>query len=195
MAATDIVDDEATEKLFQEVETRLRSFIGRRVSSPFDRDDIVQDVLMRLQTHISELKSTRQMTSWLFATARNAVVDHYRSRGRKYELHAERAAAEDLTPTLNRELATCLTPMLSQLPAHDRDVLKLSLSGMSLNEISRHLKLSLTCAKSRAQRGRKRLKSLLLNCCHVQTDRRGNVLEVKRRKKVLAYPCACPPAE
>ena len=195
MATTNIVEDEETEKLFQGVEIRLRSFIGKRVSSPFDRDDIVQDVLMRLQSHLSELTSTRQMTTWLFTTARNALVDHYRSRGRKYELHAERAATEDLTPTLNRELATCLTPMLSQLPAHDRDVLKLSLSGLSLIEISRRLKISLACTKSRAQRGRKKLKSLLLHCCHVQTDRRGNVLEVKRRKKATSYPCACAPAE
>ena len=35
--------------------------------------------------------------------------------------------------------------------------------------------------RSRIQRGRDKLKQILLNCCNVEQDNRGNILEVKRK--------------
>ena len=42
--------------------------------------------------------------------------------------------------------------------------------------------LSLPGAKSRIQRGRKLLMEKLLDCCHIDLDRRGNVLDWTKRK-------------
>ena len=51
--------------------------------------------------------------------------------------------------------------------------------GRSQKELAEHYGMAYPSMGSRVQRGRERLRQLLLNCCHIQTDRSGNVLDVK----------------
>lgn len=59
---------------------RLFSFILRRVGSPEDAEDILQDVFYQLVTSYSVTEPIEKMTSWLFTVARNKVIDWYRRR-------------------------------------------------------------------------------------------------------------------
>jgi len=52
-------------------------------------------------------------------------------------------------------------------------------NGLSQKEISEKENLSLSCVKSRIQRGRIKLKNALIGCCKFETDRRGNVLDYR----------------
>ena len=49
--------------------------------------------------------------------------------------------------------------------------------GLSQLEVAKRLKISLSGAKSRVQRGRRRLEELLRGCCQLEIDRRGNVIQ------------------
>ena len=53
--------------------------------------------------------------------------------------------------------------------------------GLTHAEAARRLGISLASAKSRVQRGREHLKALLLDCCHVELDRRGGINEFRSR--------------
>jgi RNA polymerase sigma-70 factor (ECF subfamily) len=55
------------------------------------------------------------------------------------------------------------------------------LDGKTQRELARAAGLSLSGAKSRVQRGREQLKTLLLACCHVEFDRRGGVIAYEPR--------------
>jgi RNA polymerase sigma-70 factor (ECF subfamily) len=51
------------------------------------------------------------------------------------------------------------------------------MKGLPQRELSERLAVSLSGAKSRVQRGREKLKALLLRCCQVELDKRGNILD------------------
>jgi len=47
---------------WQEVETRLRPFVARRVS-PGDVDDVMQDIFVRMQRGLTALRDEERFTS------------------------------------------------------------------------------------------------------------------------------------
>lgn len=61
----------------------LRGFILRRVSSPHDADDIVQETLVAAVRGIMRFQSNSQIFTWLCGIARHKVADFYRSRPRE----------------------------------------------------------------------------------------------------------------
>jgi RNA polymerase sigma-70 factor (ECF subfamily) len=81
--------------------------------------------------------------------------------------------------------------MMALLPEEDREVLRRAdLEGLSQKDLAARLGLSVTGAKSRVQRARKRLKEAVLDCCHVEMDRRGNAIDYTRKRRDCG-PCSC----
>ena len=182
-----------TELLWYEFRDRLHAFIARRVDNPSDVDDLLQEVFLRIHQHLSTVRDTGRLAPWMFQLTRNAITDYYRAASRRHEipenvpLNSELETQErelDLALDSNEpssrqdELAPCLTPLIEQLPEHYRDaVLLVELKGLPQRELSEHLAVSLSGAKSRVQRGREKLKDLLLHCCQVELDKRGNIMD------------------
>jgi RNA polymerase sigma-70 factor (ECF subfamily) len=178
----------AVELPWDDVHANLRTFIGRRVRNRADADDLVQQVLLRLVAGLDSLRDTDRVYAWVYRTARNAIVDHYRSPVTRREvasgeaveiataLPAVDAESEDEGTAL-RELAACLAPMLARLPAAQQTALRLTeLEGRAQAEAARLEGISLSGMKSRVQRGRRQLRAALDACCAVRLDRRGGVM-------------------
>src|SRR6267154_5835266 len=64
-------------------QSRLRSFIRRRVADPRDAEDILQDVFYELVEAYRMMKPVEQVTAWLFRVARNRITDLFRSKQRE----------------------------------------------------------------------------------------------------------------
>jgi RNA polymerase sigma-70 factor (ECF subfamily) len=60
------------------------------------------------------------------------------------------------------------------------------MEGLSQRELADKLGISYSGAKSRVQRGREKLKNMVLQCCEVATDKYGNVLGYHLREVALA---------
>ena len=72
--------------------------------------------------------------------------------------------------------------MLPSIPEKYRAAVELAeVEGLTQQQVGQRLGLSLSGAKSRVQRGRKILRNMLLGCCHLEFDRRGNVVDYERR--------------
>jgi RNA polymerase sigma-70 factor, ECF subfamily len=72
--------------------------------------------------------------------------------------------------------------MVRGLPDGYRRAIELTdLEGLTQAAAAERLGLSLPGAKSRVQRGRARLKDMLLRCCEIETDRRGRVIAFEAR--------------
>jgi len=183
-----------TQQIWSEFAALLRAFIARRVDSDADADDILQEVFLRIHRHAGSLQRRERLVSWLFQITRNAITDFYRAPIRRRELPA--GAPLDLEPRSEhavswvdesdtgaaRELATCLGPMVAQLPPLYRDAVTLiDLEGLSQQEAAIRAGLSLSGMKSRVQRGRQALAQLLRNCCPIETDTTGAVMDYQLR--------------
>jgi RNA polymerase sigma-70 factor, ECF subfamily len=68
------------EQAWMTFHTPLLQFVRRRVAAEASAEDIVQDVFLKVHTHIDTLSDTSKLQSWLNQLTRNAVIDHYRRR-------------------------------------------------------------------------------------------------------------------
>ena len=186
--------------LWSEFAPPLRGFLARRVPPGVDADDLVQEVFLRVIRHASTLRSTDRPEAWLFQIARNALRDALRARLRRDgrndaldggdDLAAQPDAAADRAA--EAELAPCLTSMVVRLPEPYRTAIRLTtLDGISQADAARQLGISNSGMKSRVQRGRDRLRDLLVQCCAIAVDVRGGVSDFHQRS---AGGCASPDA-
>lgn len=65
--------------LWEELHDPLLGFISRRVRDRGDAEDILQEVMLRIQRRAGELRSAGAVGAWVHQIARNAIADHYRS--------------------------------------------------------------------------------------------------------------------
>jgi RNA polymerase sigma factor (sigma-70 family) len=72
--------DERIAEVVTREQSRLRSFIRRRVSDPLDAEDILQDVFYELVEANRLLMPVHHVTGWLFRVARNRITDLFRKR-------------------------------------------------------------------------------------------------------------------
>lgn len=186
------------ESIYATLQADLRRFVARRVDDPQAVDDILQDTYLRLHTHLASVRQPERLTSWVYQITRNAIHDHYR-RGRRQpepaELLDDTPQPEEPDDEAERQLAQSLSQMVDCLPDKYREALVLTdLHGLTQQALAGRLGLSLSGAKSRVQRARERLKVALLDCCHVELDRLGQVIGFEPRCEACAqpdYPAGC----
>ena len=59
---------------------RLLSFIRRNVPTDEDAEDILQDVFLQFISTFDEIEFLSKISSWLFRTAKNKIIDLYRKK-------------------------------------------------------------------------------------------------------------------
>jgi RNA polymerase sigma-70 factor (ECF subfamily) len=135
-----------------------------------------------------------RLESWVFQIARNAVTDHFRQR--QMASNTDLAILAEVGPeneeNANREVAGCIEALIDCLPDdQQRAVALYELEGASQADIAQRESISLSAAKSRIQRGRRKLEAILLECCRFQLDTRGNVLDYNAVSPGCAPTCGC----
>jgi RNA polymerase sigma-70 factor, ECF subfamily len=191
----------AEEELFTGLHERLRGFVGRRIGDPDAADDVAQEVLLRLHRNLGDLRIEDRLDAFAYRIARNAIIDHYRSRASAKETPA---APDDLNARVDadgdtdedpneangrEELARCLEPLVRRLAEPYRQALTLTdLGNLSQVEAARVAGLSVPGMKTRVQRARAQVHELLTDCCDVALDEDRQIAEVQR-----TGPCACTP--
>ena len=174
----------STEQLWGLFSERLKSFLMQRVSDEQVADDLLQETFVRIHQRLDSLEDSQRINSWVFRIARNLVIDYYRSAARQAASAADELEdrAED-NDNLNEIVAGWLPTMITQLPENYRQAVELyEIEGVPQQQIADELGITLSGAKSRVQRGREKLKSILLDCCTLERDRRGNVIGYVRNE-------------
>ncbi len=171
--------DCSVEGIYEALHADLRRFVLARISDPNAADDILQDIYLRIHTHIDAVRDCARLQAWVYQIVRNAIVDHYRSRRPVAELPESLAGPEEACENdFECELMASLASMINDLPEKYRQALILTLyEGLTRQEVAERLGISVSGAKSRVQRAREKVKESLLDCCHFAFDRYGAVLD------------------
>jgi RNA polymerase sigma-70 factor (ECF subfamily) len=190
--------EKITETSWQELMRAVRSYVGRRISDPEDRDDLVQDVLLRIHRGMPSLKAPASPGPWIYGIAHNVVVDHWRKRGRGVSVPFDEAEIElggvaDETndgDLLQQTVAAYLADMVTRLDGPYRETLTLTqLQGMKYADAARTLGISLAAVKSRVLRGRDMLRKALIRCCEIELGATGRVLDCTPRGQGVCGSC------
>ncbi|OPX87330.1 MAG: ECF RNA polymerase sigma factor SigE [Pelotomaculum sp. PtaB.Bin104] len=90
--------------------------------------------------------------------------------------------------SFNSEISTCLRTMIDQLPEkYKQAIIITEFQNVTQKELSQKMGISLSGAKSRVQRAKEKLKEMLLDCCYLELDWRGNVVDYKHKGKDCKY--------
>src|SRR5512134_696078 len=74
------------EHIWHEFADKLGQFIRARVNDPATAEDILQNVFVKIQARLDQLKDPAKLQSWIYLIARNAIIDHYRTRKETVEV-------------------------------------------------------------------------------------------------------------
>lgn len=176
---------ENIEELWLKLGNKLKAFILSKVHDETIADDILQEVFLKIHSKIDTLNDDTKIQSWIYQITRNLVVDHFRaikkdSRKLPYLFENE----EDSSNELMVETLQDMTKMINDLPQEYCEALCLTeLGGMSQKAYAIKIGISYSGAKARVQRAKKKLKDLLMKCCHYQFDKYGTVIGI--------YPANC----
>ncbi len=166
------------ETVYNDFHAKLRSFALQRVSDPDVVDDILQDLYLKIHSHVQDLRDTDRLESWMFQIMRNAIADYYRRARPQTDLPDSLPAPVEEEPDATTELAASIGDMVRCLPRKYRQALELTdMQGLSQAELAARLNISVSGAKSRVQRAREKLKEAFLDCCHFEFDRYGRVID------------------
>lgn len=184
---------------WRELEARLRPFIARRMRAPADVDDVVQDVFLRMQRGLADLRDDERFGAWVYRIARSAIVDHQRLQSKHRVLDAAGEAEPQLATegddddrSAEEEVAAYAAFLVATLPSPYREALTLTeLEGLTQKQAAEMLGISVSGMKSRVQRGRALLRKELDDCCRIALDVRGHVLSCEVRETGPAPSCRC----
>ena len=165
--------------------TELKAFTLNKTKSSADTDDILQEVFIKIMRNFNKVSQASNLKQYLYGIVRNSINDYFRSQQfDNKDNYIPENISEDEIHSLNATIANCcLKPFINKLPEIYREALIASeLGNISQKELARKLNISYSGAKSRVQRGKEKLKELLLDCCSYQVDSYGNILEEKSNK-------------
>jgi RNA polymerase sigma-70 factor, ECF subfamily len=178
------------EQIWREFAGKLGQFIRARVSDPATAEDIFQDVFVKIQKRLGQLHDPTKLQGWIYRIARNAIIDHYRTRKETVEVPDTLPIETDEQDGEVEELKAAFRRMIHSLPDPYREaVLLTGFDGLTQQQLADRLGISLSGAKSRVQRGRAQLKRMLDECCAFQFDRRGKVIGCEPRVKAGSQEC------
>ena len=171
---------------WREVEARLRPYVARRVASPADVDDVIQETFVRIHRGLASLVEGERFGAWVYRIAANAISDHLRSRARHPLAEALPDGGvpsdDEQGETLESELAECVALFVARLPSPYRQAVTLTeLEGLTQKDAAEMLGVSLSGMKSRVQRGRERIRHMFEECCEISVDCRGHVTDCTPR--------------
>ncbi|MBL7736541.1 MAG: sigma-70 family RNA polymerase sigma factor [Chitinophagaceae bacterium] len=168
------------ERLVKEHQSRLRSFIGKRVSNKEDAEDILQDVFYQLiKTVESNISPIEQVAAWLYRVARNTIINksrkkreeewpvpRYDDEGNALEAFSEILFSDD-SPGAETEYMRSLVwkeleAALSELPPEQREAFELTeLEGLPVKEVAKTINAPVNTLLSRKHYAVKHLRKRL----------------------------------
>lgn len=99
-------DRRAFTRLYRELHPLVARFVARRVDSRADAEELVAEVFRRVVEHLGEFDPGRgTVRAWVLRIARNAVIDHYRTRKTPVALEAIADGLRETTGPLDHLIA------------------------------------------------------------------------------------------
>jgi RNA polymerase sigma-70 factor, ECF subfamily len=177
--------DSDFEKLWGIYQNSLLRYITDKVQNKYDAEDILQDVFIKVHQNFHNIKDKSSIQTYIYQTAKNTIIDYYR-RIQDIPLETVEFSDEFISDGENlglyKELSRCLKNILEDLPEKYQKSIKLyDINGKKHKDVSEQLKLTISGSKTRVQRGRHKLKEMLLECCDFEFDALGNVINYKQK--------------
>jgi len=176
-------DECAYEILIQRFQQPVYNLISRLVDDPGDAADVAQEVFLKVFRKVSGFRSESSLKTWVYRIAVNEARNQrrwfIRHRGKEIGLDPAESATQGprdwlcdpgrspYQTALDQETHALIESALSKVsPNYRAAVMLREVEGLSYEEISEILEVSLGTVKSRILRGRESLRKHLVDRLH-----------------------------
>jgi RNA polymerase sigma-70 factor, ECF subfamily len=171
-------------EIYSQFHQSLLAFIRSKIRSNEDAQDILQNIFMKISANVNTLSDEEKLKSWIFTITRNTIIDYYRTNASKKNVEVVSGIEESILDEADfdstKGLDQCVHTMIKLLPDEYRDIIvDAEINGIKQKDLAEKYDMAYPSMRSRVQRGRERLKQLFYNCCHIETDSLGNIIEVQ----------------
>ena len=169
LGAMELTMQQIKQNTFLKEKDKLLGFIRGRVSTLEEAEDILQDVFYQFVIGFETIDSLDRVTSWLYAVARNKIIDRYRkdaSRPKRTDLEQAMGLDDEVPLTLQEILPDLdnspesmllkeaiwdeITEALSELPIEQREIfVQNEIEEKSFRELAEQTGLSINTLLSR----------------------------------------------
>ena len=168
-------DPMAFASLYRRHEMRIWRYLRHNLENRAIADELMQEVWFAVARDAAGYRPTARFTTWLFAIARNRLIDALRGRRTHVSLDTigheapclweqltADATAGPLAAVMMRDQAAALAQALRRLPHEQRDAFLLQVEGeLSVEEVASVTGSSFETTKSRLRYARARLREML----------------------------------
>lgn len=154
-------DETAFPRLVQSWSGPLFSYLARSGIPAWEREDLFQDVFVKVHRAATSFDPARTFKPWLFAIAVNTVRNHLRAQSRAVFVDGDPAATErDPAPSVEavleaQETARFLEAQVEKLPLAQREVVLLCcVERISQAEVAEALDMPVNTVKTQLRRAR-----------------------------------------
>jgi RNA polymerase sigma-70 factor (ECF subfamily) len=160
-------DQTAMEALYGRYKTALFNLAFRYTFDRATAEDLLQEIFIKVFTHIGSVNRTETFTAWVYRIALNTCYSHLRSRKSDFR---DAVPLDDVEPFIHSgrneeaggDLRKHLEEAIALLPRGLREVFLLhDVQGFKHHEIARALRLSVGTSKSQLFKARLRLREIL----------------------------------
>lgn len=158
------------ENLYEEHKRLMLSKVGKYISDPNDRADVIQEVLIKLIEKISDLRGKKScvLRAYIVSVIRSTSIDYLRRQRVRLshtlpletveEMHV--ASLDDLMELVENK--SCLSRIWPQISEDDQLLLEMRyIQGYSHAELASYLKCTEANARMKLTRARRRVLQLL----------------------------------
>lgn len=173
-------DLKALEEIVEKYETKIFNLAMKFMGSQEDAEEVSQDVFLTLYQKAASFKGNSAFSSWLYRITVNSAFMKLRKRKRDMSISINDLSTPNQrdwlerdtsyhscseTKVVNTELTGILNQAILKLPQRYRSVFVLKdIDGLSNQEVSSLLDLSMPAVKSRLHRARLMLQKKLTVC-------------------------------
>ena len=157
----------AFDELMGRYQRPVLNFVYRLLGDAAEAEDVAQEVFVRVHQRLGTYQPPARFSTWLFALARNAAIDHLRWRKRHptdpLDEVSEPSAGRSVTEEVHgHEVGDQIAAAVAQLPEEQRTAVILSeYHGMSYAEIAAVLRSSEKSVETRLYRAKQTLRQRL----------------------------------
>ncbi len=149
----------AFKDIFKDFYSSQLFFAMKLISSRVDAEDIVQDVFLSIWRAKPVFKNEIAFKAYIYLTTRNRCIDFLKKKRPIYQtVDFANEIPNEIDYLVKEEAFRLLDLAIKKLPPQTREVINLSLKGLSVQEVADNLKVSVNTIKTLKSRAYKILK-------------------------------------
>ncbi len=163
----------------------MHVYFQRHARRGVDPDDLLQECFLRVAKGIERVEDDARLGAWVQGIARHLALDTLRA-GSSAQLEVEPVDSEGEATELQLDqiIGGWIRSRIEDMDTIDGEMLRaFELEGVSQSSIAERFQLSTTAVKSRIRRAREGIRRDILECCAIEFDRHGRVLDWRKRGK------------